>query len=1143
MHGMRVASRVGTSVLLALTFCSPAAAQVCVAPAVERSLATCDGFSPAAPRRPGGGAGPAALPSAAPEVARDATTPRGPDLAPPDRLPGNREAVARQYRLLGRERQVLERLLGRMDRNDPQRADVLQRLATTLGELMTQDNARARRLDQPIFEARRDGDARELRRLRRAQREAEERVREEREAAIRAYAALVSDFPGHPRMDEALYTLALLLEELNQRQRARQVYHRLLRDHPDSRYVPHAYLAFAEFYFADGRLDAARQFYERVTSIPPERNDVYGYALYKLAWVRYNEEDFRGAMNDFVRVLEHARAYSDQPSSAALARQARREIVLPYAQVGRPDRALAFFRRVAQHDDEAFEMLGALAALYTDTGQWPETISVHHRLMSELPDSDDLCGWQVRVLEATIASRPKAEQVREAERLVDVRRAFAGGAHLSEAVDRCGQETATALLLLATAWHREAVGTDTQPGTRDQQTMRHASRLYDLLGEAFPNLERMELPRIDRRDRPSAARVALYQGDLLFELQRWSECATAFERALDRHPDAQLAADAAYGAVLCYDRHLGSRQPPETPDDEALSARDLTDEEQRMARTFHRFACSAPEHEELPVVLYRWARVHYEANRFAPAAVLFRRVATDFPRSEVGEYAANLWLESLNVLASRRNVGACFASIDAALGPLESRFCDTAERTAEHEELCTVILTVQCGRAAQRAERMAAEGEHARAARTLLANVTERHCPDPQPYLYNAALHFETARLLGRAIRVRSVLIENYAGHPLARRSIHLVGANYHALAIYEEAANWYEQYVREGGTCDPDDAPQPCPDPAEGLRYAVRFRLGLGQVDQALDGARTFQRTFGRSEPRDAANVAFDIGVVHERAGAWPRLVEHYRGFLRRHRRHATPAQIAAANVRVARGWLRQGDRDRAARSLEAAVRLHEEGGEDALAALDLDDETRGQQLVLLRDAVAEARYEIAESLRIEYERLRFPHLRGSATASRVNRWAERDFGPWVQEKLRLIHAAEEAYARVAPLGVPRWRIAAASRLGDMYYAFLEQVNGAPVPEVIRDDPELLDIYEQTLIRVTEEPRRLAIQRYESCLATATNVRWFDERSRRCERALNRLDAVRFPIASELRGAPDYSPDDGARPGATRLERPDADT
>jgi len=1118
MSGMRRASRLGACALLFATSLGarPAAAQECVEPPVERALNSCEGFGAAAPRRPGRG-GPAALPSAAPTPSRDGATPAAPQLEP--RAPrGAAELRQRQYRLLQTERRVLERLLARTDADDPQRADVLRRLAMTIGEMMRQHETRARQLDEPIFRARRAGDSSRAQQLWARQREAEAQVVEDRQAAIRALAQLVGGFPDHADVDESLYTLALLLEEHGQRPRARQVYHRLLREHPQSRYVPHAYLAFAEHYFGEGDLPAAAQFYERVLQIPAERNALYGFALYKLAWVRHNQEDFRGALDAFVRVLEYTRQYPDRSDTAALARQTRRELVLPYAQTGRPDRALAFFRRVAAHDDEAYAMLESLGQLYFDTGQWPQTSRVHHQLMAEQPGSDSLCTWQLRVLDATIASRPKAEQVTEAQRTVELSQTFASGAHLAQNVTACREGTATALLLLSTGWHREAVGGDDQPGTRDPETMRQASALYDLLGEAFGDLSELRLSRIDRRDRPTAAQIAAYQGELLYELQRWAPCAAAFERALDQGPDPQLAADAAYGAVLCYDLHLGSREPPETPDDRELSPRELTDEERRMAHTFQRFACAAPQHEELPVVLYRWARLHFEANRLDEAAVLFRRVAIGHPDSDVGEYAANLYMDSVAALAQRRGRLACLATLEEDLGPIGRSYCAHPE---QHPEVCGVVQRLGCELPAERVERSDMPPQDK--ARVLVELVRERACPHADRLLYNAAIYFEQARLLGAAIRVRSVMVRQYPDSPRSRRAIFLIGANYHALAIYEQAADWYERYVEDGGDCDPDDAPDPCPDASEGLRLAARFRLGLGQTDQAIEDAEAFQRRFARDNPSMAANVAFDIGQVHEDG---PRSVAHYRDFLRRHARHATPAQRAAAHVAIARGWIADGRRDRATRELHAAVRLWEQGAEDQLAGLDLAEAELRQQRVLLRSAVAEARFDLAEARRLEFEALRFPTLRGRATLSRVGRWAAEELAPWVLEKQRLIQAAEAAYGEVAPLGVPRWRIAAASRLGDMYLSLVEQVRGSPIPEVIAADDALLDEYLHALDQAVEEPSRVAITRYESCLSTATSVRWFDARSRRCEQMLHRLDAARYPIASELRGAPDYRPD-----------------
>ncbi|MBX3274725.1 MAG: hypothetical protein KF729_30945 [Sandaracinaceae bacterium] len=1128
MPRMRLASRSGALALAVcvLAFESPLLAQECIVDTVQRSLSSCAGVERASPRGPGR-AGPRALAPSQP--ARPGTAPARPSVAPPSRAPSDASRQHRVAALIEREREVLDRLLARMDPRDPQRAEVLARLASTLDELARIDETRARALDEPIFLAQRQGPRGRARALAQQRAAAEARARDAREAMARTLVALVQDFPSRPRADETLLSLALTLEALGQGPRALQVYHRLLREHPQSRFVPHAYLAFAERAFSRGALDEARQFYERVLTIPAESNELYGYALYKLAWVRHDLEDFAGALDAFVRVLEHTRAFSDRTSSAALARQSRRELVLPYARAARPDRALAFFRRVASSEDEAREMFEALAHLYFDMGRWPETIRVHQALMALAPGAEGLCGWQARVLDATIASRPKPEQVREARRLADVRATFGGAGHAADAIRRCDEETASALVLLATAWHREAVGTDEAPGTRDRATMEHAAALYELVGARFPDLAAMDLPRIDRRDRPSAGDLAFFHGELLYALERWPECARAYERAVERDASPQLVADAAYGAVLCHDRHLGARPPPPAPADRALAERAFTDDEARMARTFARFACVAPEHEELPIVLYRWARLHYEANQLERAAVLFRRVALHHARSEVGEYAANLYLDALNALGERRGRAACFAELERALEPLDRAHCGAG---VGHPTLCALTAGLRCQLGARRA--VAADVAPADRARRLLALARDGGCLDAPALLYDAAIAYEQARLLGAAIRVRTVLVEQYPGDPRARRALALIGANYHALAIYELAADWYERYAREGEPCDPSAAPGPCPDAADALRHAVTFRLGLGQRAEALAGAELFQRRFARAHPALAAAVSYDVGALFERAEDWPRLVEHYRAFLRRHGRHASVARRAAAHVAIARGLIRQGQRDAASRDLAAAAALYA-GAQDAIRAMALPPEAEAVERYALRDAVAEARYEQAEGRRLAFEALRFPALRGGGSIERVNQWAARELLPWIERKQALIREAEAAYALVAPLGVPRWRIAAASRLGDMYLSLVTEVRASPVPDVIARYAEALEAYERALDEATEEPAAVAIERYQSCLATATDVRWFDERSRRCERALHQLDAAHYPLAVELRGAPSHEPPASAPPGPPR--------
>ena len=102
-------------------------------------------------------------------------------------------------------------------------------------------------------------------------------------------------------------------------------------------------------------------------------------------------------------------------------------------------------------------------------------------------------------------------------------------------------------------------------------------------------------------------------------------------------------------------------------------------------------------------------------------------------------------------------------------------------------------------------------------------------------------------------------------------------------------------------------------------------------------------------------------------------------------------------------------------------------------------------------------------------------------------------------------------------------WQIAAASRTGEMYRSFVDEFRDAPIPREIERDPELYDIYVGALDDVSEPLQRQAVDKFEFCLKTATQVRWFNEWSRACEHELNGLNPTKYPVAAELRGEPNY--------------------
>ncbi|MGD8318745.1 MAG: tetratricopeptide repeat protein, partial [Myxococcales bacterium] len=845
---------------------------------------------------------------------------------------GREQTRARAESLLEKEIAILERLVKNTAADDPRRPEVLLRLAETQFEMQIAKTAKVRSFDDPIYEAcTRDNDKDRCKQARDGQKAAQAELDHVREDSIRTYATLVRDHPTFKRMDEVLFSLAFALQELNQFDKARSVYRRLIKDYPQSRYVPNAYLSFAEYYFNDGDMEAAAKFYRKVLEFPPKRNSVYGYALYKIAWVEYNREHYRQSLQAFVDILEFARTNKYANDAQNLARQARKELVLPYSRYGSPSKALDFFRRYARNDAEAHEMLENLAELYYDTGQWPEAITVYHKLMADAPRSDSLCSWQTKVTNAVISSRSKDEQIVELKRLVDIYRGFQKGNRPADAVEECKVETATTMLWLGTSWHREAVGTDDAPGTRDKKTMSQAAVLYRTLLKEFPDMEQMEFPNIDKRDWPTEYKISYFYAELLWKMEDWGQCGPAFDHVVELNAKGEYTSDAAYAAVLCYNNLYQQQYVPRETEtnfvsktdqkakkakvaaDDKFAPKKLTPLQEGMLEAFNRYVCYVDQADDLATIKYRRARIYYEANRFEEAAVLFRDIAFNHKDSDLAEYAANLYLDCLNVLGTQiaEPRVACVHELSASIDPMSASFCGTEQLSEEHPDLCGTLGTLQCQVRRKEAETYQKTGEFKKAAATYV-RIFRRHeeCGEMDEVLYNAAINFEAAHLLGRAIQVRTVLVERYPESPLSKKAVYLIGQNFQALAYYEQAAKYYEQFARkfpgeDGTRCSAEDKESGiCPNAIEGLEQATFFRIGLGDDKTAVEDAELFARNYRRKLPRQTSQVMFSIGSIYERQKRWFEVISHYRDYLSKYSRVGMPHQVIEANTAIGRAF-----------------------------------------------------------------------------------------------------------------------------------------------------------------------------------------------------------------------------------------------
>jgi tetratricopeptide (TPR) repeat protein len=141
--------------------------------------------------------------------------------------------------------------------------------------------------------------------------------------AVRTYKALTDNdaFRNYPKLDIALFYYAYVLQGGKYMKEARFVYDKLIKNFPNSKYVPEAFLAFADYYFDAGQLADAQARYERVLQFP--KSSVYAYAHYKLGWIHLQLERKHEAAAAFQRAIVATRS---EPKQAELYRAAQADL-------------------------------------------------------------------------------------------------------------------------------------------------------------------------------------------------------------------------------------------------------------------------------------------------------------------------------------------------------------------------------------------------------------------------------------------------------------------------------------------------------------------------------------------------------------------------------------------------------------------------------------------------------------------------------------------------------------------------------------------------------------------------------------------------------------------------------------------------
>jgi TolA-binding protein len=1078
---------------------------------------------------------------------------------------------AQLQKLVDRQIVKMKGLLLATPDDDPQKADFWFRIAELYSDKQRFFNFQARSLDQKIF----DAPAGSKPTLQGQQRGYEKEEQEWLLKAVKAYIA-ATKFKKYERMDEVLFKLAYMLTSVKKEEQAREFFLRLIKDYPNSKYIPDAYLSFAEFYFNKGEMESALRFYEKVEQFP--KSSVYPYAVYKKGWCYVNLGDFKTALETFVGVVRMTQDPRFKgPQIKALEKEAKKDIVKAYAHVGGPDKAWEFFQRTG--GDFAPKMMEALAELYWEQGKFAESSRVYRKVISMNMDSPRICEWQNKVVRNTLSQGAKRDQVQEIQRLgavFDRVREMKGVK--KDQMEECKTAFHDTSKELALIWHKEA------QKTKNPDTYVLAMLVYKDFLERFPG------------DKESYE-MAFYYGEILWTVAElgkgsWKDTAEQYTKVVELSPKGKYVREAAWAAVLAWKNALNvedheqkeavDRDRDKFKNAKKLEPMPIPEYQKKMIEAFETYVKYVPDPppedpRRLVLIRYRKARVFYEYNHFDEASKLFEEIVSKHPNDELAIYSANLLLDSLNAQGKTKEVVTWvdkFLEMPSLMKDPEfgkqmiSLKSDTYD--IEGHEFEKQKNFKECGRSMLAA-----------------AEALPDHPKHPER-LWNAGQCFQNAHLVGQALKARLELIKAHPKDALAQKALFRVAAGYHQLAYYSKAAESYEEFATKfPGEKKATDA----------LGNATTFRMGLGEADKAIADMNSFISFYGARKPQDAAGVFFQMADVYEKEKKYDDLAKHLESYLKKWGQHGGPDRQILAHFRLGElAWkascpkasedgaclevkriaatgrqkvlydlnkkLKKGKKIREAKRTQCGPptsskivmfdRSKAQGGkaqEHFQAVLKIWNKGAAASKITGKDvearagsaqyAVAGAAFYLAETQYENFLRIKFPEgldfqqpsqYDNKKKAEAKKKKAEesvKKFGSYLDEKSKALGKASVMYLEVFAMKQAQWTIASSARVGQLYSDFVGQLYTAEIPKDLKEQDEWgnrpREIFCDALVDKAEPIESKAVEGFEKCLKAATDYSWYNEWSRLCERELNQMKPSDYPLSSEMKPEAGY--------------------
>ncbi len=875
------------------------------------------------------------------------------------------------------------------------------------------------------------------------------------EDAIKIFEEIEKKYKKFERLPDVLYMMGQAYWDRGEPKAALAVYRKLIKDHPKNQYISDAWLAFGEYYFQvgpDEDRDVNKALDAYIKAAANQESAVFGYATYKQGWCYYNISRHDKAASKFKEVVLYSQVNSAilGERRIGLAKEARKDFVLAYAQYGAAAGAPAEFKTIAEGQEHR-QMLERLADIYYGDGKDRDAIITYQTLMKMSPESTKNPMYQGKVVKLASRIGEKKQVVGQARKLVDeykrVRGIFSGVKDGDPKKEAIGADLSTAddisdntLRFLSTTWHNEA------KKTLDNSTFEYAYELYGDYLELFP-------------ERKEAYEMRFFYAELLFKLEKFELAGEQYVKVFSQDPKGKWAEPAAEEAVRSFDEvvkdfdraNKGKSQAPVSPEN-ALKEKPIPDVKKKYIAACNNYATNYPNGKLVVEAAYKVARTLYDYNYFKDSTERFLDLTEKYADHPRAEQAANLVLDTYNIQED-------WAGLNAAARQFSKN--NVLMKSNEFRAQLLKVLEESTFKLISDFEKKKQWEEAAKRYYAFSEEFPKSTLADKG--LANAAAMFTRAGQLDRAIKVRQKLVASYKDSPLVPDQIFAIAAAYEQIVSYKDAAAWLEKLATSYAT---DSRAK------DALYNASIYRHGTADTKKAVDDRELYLKTY--KDAADVEDVHYSIATAWEESGNLKNAIKAYEDFADSWRKkdpvRALNAQYRAYQL-MPRARASKKDIEKAYKALEIQVRAYQKSGKP------VDD---------VGDPLALVAFQDADEVLEKYKVIKIQK------ADKPN-----DFRKSLQQKRDAKDAVDKAYTKVVELRSPEWAVASLFRIGEAGANLVKVIKDVPAPKGLTEEQGQLfkdKLEEMTLPIEDDAARTMAL-----CLDKSAELAVFNEWTKRC--------------------------------------------